>query len=257
MSNKISYLSPSQINAFLDCPRKWYATYVLKAVPYKESADTQLGNVFHKIMELCTAAEINGMEEKYRNPENYINAMMGKTITSSQQRRDGKGRPANDLLTEDRKALLPIFCRNVDGFGWKDHKGDMTKIEHPMEYYVDGVKIIGRIDRVDISKNHVKIIDFKTGKPYTEDKISDDWQTKLYAYPFLLEGKMVNFEFWFVRNTDGKKKVSFHPDDAEGIRTGLEKIIKEVKSETGDNWKTSGLCTKYCGYYEECIKRRG
>lgn len=254
MANFITYSTPSQFNSYEDCPRKWYATYILKKIPYIETPENQLGNIFHKIMEFCTLAQMKGLDPKLTVPANYIRAVTRNKITSCPK--GSNGLPSNHLLTEESMALLPILCENVQSYGWKDNcVQGVTHIEHPIEFRIGGAKISGRVDRIDIMENHVRIIDFKSGKPYFEDKIAKDWQPKLYAYPYLKKGMIANFEFWFVRNSDGKKKLSFHPEQVPEIEAGIVNILERMKNESGTEWRTSGLC-KYCGYYDTCIKMR-
>lgn len=258
-----NYTSPSQICTFVECPRKWYVTYRLKLYPYKDNVHTQLGNILHKAVEFASKAKILEKGEKFQDPASYLKILTEPRELSYQQRKDLpnhnilKELPNSNLLTEEELNLLPIMCRVVNSLGWiKTCGSNCTIIEKPITLNINGVKIDGKIDRIDEFKDSVNIFDLKTSKqPYSDSKIKEDWQSKLYAIQGLEKGKIVNFEFWFVRQMDGIKKIVFEPDDLKQIKSDLIVILERMKKECGANYNTSSLCP-YCPHYETCQKER-
>ena len=258
-----NYASPSQICTFIECPRKWYVTYRLKLYPYKDTVHTQLGNILHKAVEFAAKSKIINKPEKFHDPLSYLNILTESREISNDTRKALsindilKELPNSNLLTDAEKTLLPIMCKVVNNLGWiKTCNASHTKIEKDFTFKINDVKIVGKIDRIDEFSDYVNIYDLKTSKqPYSDEDIKNNWQAKLYAIEPLKNNKMVNFEFWFVRQMDGIKKIIFEPDDLKSILYDLNIILEKMKRESGGCYKTSGLCP-FCPHYITCQKER-
>lgn len=260
---QFNYTSPTQICTFVECPRKWYVTYRLKLYPYQDSVHTQLGNVLHKSVEFAAKAKIANKPERFHDPAAYLSILTKSREISNDERKAlpltdiNKELPNTNLLTDEERTLLPIMSRVVNNLGWvKTCTAEHTLIEKAIIMNINGVKISGKIDRIDEYDDYVNIMDLKTSKqPYKDEDIKTNWQAKLYAIEPLKKNKIVNFEFWFVRQMDGVKKIVYVPDDLKDIMKDLNVILEKMGKETGACYKTSALCP-WCPHYKTCQKER-
>jgi DNA helicase-2/ATP-dependent DNA helicase PcrA len=59
--------------------------------------------------------------------------------------------------------------------------GTVARLEHWLKFDVAGNKVIGRIDRVDEDGDGYVVVDYKTGKPKSQDTADDSVQLSIYA----------------------------------------------------------------------------
>ncbi len=132
-------------------------------------------------------------------------------------------------------------------------------IELPFNFWLDKVKIGGRIDRIDeLNDGKIEIIDYKTGSNLpTEKKVKDDFQLLFYALAAtevkdaLLQRKpsdVVLTLFYLEAN----KKFSVTHTDAELI-LAKEKILKLIGEISRSDFRCSGgMMCKNCEYKMIC-----
>jgi RecB family exonuclease len=59
---------------------------------------------------------------------------------------------------------------------------EVVETEHRFEFQVGTTKVTGRVDRIDSTgPNTVAIVDYKTGKPWSQDDADESLQLSLYA----------------------------------------------------------------------------
>jgi hypothetical protein len=94
MTTKLLSLSPSQIDAYLDCPRKWYLKHLLK-LPEPPRKATTLGDVGHAVIERF----LKGVPELY--PQGWERSKNRWT-----------GLPEGDPLTPDEQSIVKALVHN-------------------------------------------------------------------------------------------------------------------------------------------------
>jgi CRISPR-associated protein Cas4 len=121
----------------------------------------------------------------------------------------------------------------------------------PFKIKIEDETIIGRIDRIDLLKNGVEIIDYKTGK--TKERLSPDEKQQLLIYQIgvkeALGIKPVKLSYYYLE--DGKK-VSFCGTEEE-IQKEKERILKQIEEiKKSDFSPTPGWQCQFCDYRDVC-----
>lgn len=157
-------LSPSSLNTYLECPRKFLFSYLLK-IPRKKEKPLYLGKATHYALErffrnfdsdksLNTLLEgfEEGLKKEYLEKEEFTEALEeGKKILSEYFEH------YKDKLTKPLECEYGFFDKNV---------------------YFEDIKIHGVIDRIDQIGNTkirgripVRVVDYKTGRPKSRNEI--------------------------------------------------------------------------------------
>jgi len=168
-------LSPTAINAYLDCPLKFYFKYVAKMKVDVEHEDgispAFLGNTFHDASESFYRA----LSEKYGT----------KTFTADMLRQALDHKETQiakhiNMAEYDASCGLPLIVRNVimeylcQLIRYDLHHAPITieDLEEDYHLYLDiakegeqpmTLKIGGRVDRLDKTENGMQVVDYKTG----------------------------------------------------------------------------------------------
>jgi len=231
--NNINFISASQLSMFDECPRKWWAYYVLKIDKQEPSPAANLGNATHKISEISLLAAKKKIE-KYTDPKVLIEPAVKKY----------------QLSTKDR-IYLSMMLDNAKMMGWfEDCENSFPELEKI--YFIDNVKVKVKIDRLLKTPDIVRITDLKTSKyPYDINTIKQNWQTRLYALPFIEEYDKVQMEFWFLRYINNNIKCVLNKDDYDIIINDIRNMINKMNHCDGSEFKSNKLC-KWCSYLDKC-----
>lgn len=160
-------LSASALNEYLECPLKFKFNRLLKA-PIPSSPHIALGNAVHK------ALEKQGRQ-----------LMKGKALSKSELMQDFETALETELLSgEDYELTLTEGLHILDGY-FEEYK-DSWPVPAAVEYnfskhnvileFTDQEPVVlsGKIDKlewVDEATSRIKIIDYKTSNPKTENEI--------------------------------------------------------------------------------------
>ena len=164
-STKISYLSYSQIQTFIDCPLHYKAKYILK-IPSPPSAASSFGNTIHKTLKDYHQALLSGNRPDILkifsldwSPEGYHNAAHAQKYF--------------DLGTRYLKEYLKT----------KPFSTSPAVLEEPFTVPLGRIKIGGKIDRADVLPGGtLEIIDYKTSpKTLDQKSAAKDLQLSFYA----------------------------------------------------------------------------
>ncbi len=117
--------------------------------------------------------------------------------------------------------------------------------------------IKGKIDRVDVVKGGLELIDYKTGNPKSKLTAEDKEQLLIYQLASQslnsLFQKPVNLLTYYYLESGEKVFFSAQPEELEKMREKLTERIKQIeKSDFSPN--PSQLC-KYCDFYNICDYR--
>ena len=93
---------------------------------------------------------------------------------------------APERRAADRERLLTSISALIAWFAERSSRGAVIYREKYGKMPVDGVDLTGIADRIEIGPDHVAILDFKTGKPPTNDQVNSGLSPQL-----LLESAML------------------------------------------------------------------
>ena len=174
-------LSASALNAYLNCPARFYYQFVCRLTEEDEVAESldgrMLGNVYHRVMEslypdkgTLTPAFLEGLLKE----EDRIRQMIHQQILREMNILEVSGR---NLVVADviLRYVLKTLERDLELA--REHGGiRILGLERPMTWQFSGFDFLGYIDRMDsLEKGVIRIIDYKTGKVKDEDMdINDD-----------------------------------------------------------------------------------
>ena len=170
----ITYLSYSQIDCFKFCPLHYKLRYITK-IPTPSSAPLSFGNTLHNTMkDFVENAKNGGKPTEKELLKIYEKDWIPFGYTSKAHEKKTKERGKEYLLQYLKTEL-------------HNPKNLPLAVERPFMFpLVDGLKLGGKIDRIDKTENGIEIIDYKTtdlelkGLPSTKD-LDGDLQLSFYA----------------------------------------------------------------------------
>lgn len=215
---KIAYLSPSALETYLECPRKFLFRRL--GVPEPESAGILLGSAIHRVLELHHKG-------KLRNAEEAAEAFLAdKDITPLER----------TLIIRDTVALYRRYL--ASGLA---EKASVYDCEKKFEITLNGVPFVCKVDRIDRTEEGFVIVDYKRRGKKKEKALlnlfSRHWQAsgdKDYQVPLYVEAlrrkglrPVVGFLYIFLDfKNSGRVESVFLPWDR--IEEHLEDALKSA-----------------------------
>lgn len=195
-------LSATAIETYRRCPlqfkleRDW-------AIPGEPSAITQYGAAMHTALSAYFDAKKAGKQVGFEELYGAFKSQFDESpIGEEYQRR---------LLEQRGLEQLKEFLRSPEA----SSPLEVIATEMPFEVEVGGCRLVGRIDRLDrIEGNHVAIVDYKTGKPKSQEDADESLQLSVYALAMKESG--------FV--ADRLRLYNLHDQTAAESRRGEEQL---------------------------------
>ena len=235
---EVSFVSYSQIDMFKKCPMQYKYRYILKiqtpsshAFTFGQSIHTTLRD-FEK--QVLVNLKLETVEELLRIYENNFDP-------SGYESKDHKEK----RFAEGKEYLKTYFEKGRKLFG----KPKM--LEEKFRLPVNGIPLIGVVDRIDQGADGVDIVDYKTGEAKDQKEVDRDTQLSYYALAcrdfFKLPLKTLSLYYF-----EDAQKISTTRTN-EQLEEAKEDIVNTVKEIKVGNFeaKTSPLC-KFCDYRHIC-----
>jgi RecB family exonuclease len=154
--------SASQLNAYVECPRKWFYRYLCAAVEDKGSAASFYGTAFHAALEAFHAefprpGEAHA-EDLQRKLQGYVNAAFDR------QRSNFETMVAYELQVRRARRTARKYVEWLVA-EWVRAPFSVVGCELSAELQLDGYDFVGYIDRLDRDERSgtVTVVDYKTG----------------------------------------------------------------------------------------------
>lgn len=246
----ITYLSYSQIDTFRFCPMHYKMKYILK-IPTPPSAAQSFGTSLHETMrqfnELLVRDKKAGKEELF---ELYETSWIKQGYTSKQHEEQTKKKGTQYLLNYLKTSLY-------------NPEQPPLMLEQPFIFpLAPNLKLGGKIDRIDRTKNGIEIIDYKTTdfttkELPTEKDLKNDLQLSFYAMAankvnapiFPKDPEQVTLSLYFF---DKAVKVST-TRTAEQLIEAAKEILDVKKQMQSSDFSCSGnFWCKDCEYKLFC-----
>ena len=280
-----SGLSPTALNVYRRCPMSYYVQYVLGAKEddgMEEDIDArEMGEFVHDMLRDIYGQDPHGQvraDTLQRSLDGLDDAMRRKFNDHYQRGRTAEGM-SHYYLGVAREQIAALLGKEI---GLLRHEGktlQMLKMEADLECELaPGVRIKGRVDRIDRLDGQLRVIDYKTGKVNPADlkggkdkKISDKmFQVLAYAWLYAQQSPATAQPMQCGIYPLGSLREGFLPvsweDQTDITPDTLDCFAQEVRA------LAEGMLNKdipfeatpskegclYCGYGEVCPKvKRG
>ncbi len=237
-NGKLLELSASAIQQYETCPLSYKLRYDWR-LPEDASAALQFGNAMH----LALKAYFDGMRAG-RTPDEptliacFLDEFAKARIDEPLQR---------EMYEQQGRTQLSAFVHSQ----LASPEGEVLETERRFKIEVQGARVKGRLDRLDrLSNGEVAIIDYKTGKPKTQDDANDSLQLSIYA----LAGKSLGHKpasLVFINLTNGAAVESRRSE--ENLRAAELKIADiAAKIAAGEFEPNPGSRCFWCSYSSIC-----
>lgn len=180
--NKDTVLSPSALNAYLDCRLKFFLRFIARIAP-QEEMDTSInsslfGSIFHKAAqtifeELKASSSLIHKEvlEDLSKNNRKLYACIDKTFNTLFFKNDASKAPEYNGEQFINREVIKTFLSNLLAIDSRyapfTYEGSEYPIIFPYSVEIDGetipINIGGTIDRLDIKGDTLNIVDYKTG----------------------------------------------------------------------------------------------
>lgn len=185
----------TQLETYFSCPFKHFATYGIGLFEKEESKvkENEIGNILHAVSEIFIKEHCN---KTLKNEEilQISYKIFAKVISKPEFEHlllDKKNKTILDeLKVESGKVCKALYYQNSHSkFEPKYCEavfGDES-FAKKAQFNVDGVKLElnGKVDRVDMFENYVRVVDYKTGKTsskFNKGDLFDGKKIQLYVY---------------------------------------------------------------------------
>lgn len=267
-------LSPSAINLYFQCPRRFYYRYI-KKLPVKDSIYALRGSIVHEVLEKIY--DINSSELTNVNYKKIIQQKISELFKSEWENSKTKlnnlklGKDMLDFFYEDSTVQLDMWTSKF--LAQLEKKlTEVFMIKKAWDYYFpkerelklisNSLGMIGYVDQVLELGDRMLIIDYKTSK---SPKLSPEYNLQLAAY-FLMYKEKYNIEpetyLWFLKF--GLKRIAITPELITDTRFKIEQVHEALKSESILDYprNETGLCkwcnangSGQCDFYDECFSQ--
>lgn len=251
--DKSSKFSPSKLDVYKKCPKRYQYRYVDKISRRRKTPETVVGVAVHAAFEelygLVTGGKIPTLPELQEIYERELAAEWDETVVEKDAR-----------FTKDDWKKVGRDCVELYYEGHKPFSEDRTvavekRVGFPIT--VDGreYRIEGFVDRLALAPDGAfEIVDYKTAKSLPNQEHADeDWQLALYELAVRREWpdtKEVRLKWHYVRH--GKTLVSVRDEAARAkLLADATALISEIKHDHEFPTKQSILCD-WCEYRDLC-----
>lgn len=236
--------SPTAIEAFFGCPRKFMLSYIL-GIPEPDETDVfevisarGSGVLAHSLMELIANTDISLDDFKTVSGEFFDRYIVEHPVL------------IEDKIAAERDSFLEMM---ENAYNADPHREVVLKEEDIHCVHTTGVKLHGFPDRVEqLEDGSLLIVDFKTGRNvhHNTDDIRTCLQVVIYAYLMESKGyKVSGGEYRYIRLN-------------KTITCRYDAVMKEKLTEALNMFKTMmesgsfpcGLACEYCKYVVICNK---
>lgn len=247
-------LSPSRLNDYLKCPRRFFYIKVMGIdIEDKEWDNANFGTVMHAIFETSVrVAKKTGTYPSLDDGIKLFEKLMNETPFSSEAKKEM-------FLKRGKNALGNYYPRFTETSPERIEDIEMT---------LDAVQvgenfISGKIDRIEVNPDGTyELYDYKTGKPVNETKVApgeekEGYYNQLcfykYAFEKLTGKQVVKTGLIYVENHQKNVYKELTAKDTEYIENKIKEVYENINALKFDAVcdEKSDNC-KYCEYKQLC-----
>lgn len=250
-------LSASHLNAYLDCPKNFFFSRILR-VPEPKGRDVSFGTAVHNTLRDAARLLADGKKVSAKTAEQIYEKHLTEQVM--------KQRDFEETLQFGK----PIITEYI-----KEHATRLSTLRDPERNFTpdgvhfDGIPLGGSIDAmelVDETSRTIHVIDYKTGNPDNKaPKLSKqgEYHRQLMFYKLLCDGSprfpftAVSGEINFVQPSKKKheyiKKVyEFSSEDITDFKTVVTQVYQDIISLKFLDAPAEQMCgdCRYCTLFE-------
>jgi CRISPR/Cas system-associated exonuclease Cas4 (RecB family) len=236
-------LSPTAINTYLFCPRKFYRRYILKE-PSRPSIYLIRGLLVHRVL---SDFHKNQPSVCHKLPLSMVTHTL---VTSFEKRWDQAGPQLKALpLSSDQVAYFNQDSKRmlVNFAVWFCKKGARPADFSEMKLFSSTHKLMGIVDAVHKEKNQVMLVDYKTSK---KAKITRDMFRQAAIYALLYQERFKQTPeavgIHFLTDKDGMKPIYIDEPTIEYAKIVTESVHEKTVSDNAADYPCTcnGRCEK-------------
>ncbi len=259
--------SPSSINVYKQCPRRYFYQYILK-LPTGDNIHSVKGKLAHSVLEKFFDMEITHFrgEEYKKELSYYMKNLFNAVWLRNLEKFEEVGADEKSIISAKEELAgmlanwLQDFFDRIDNSGLPFHEAfnNFKPVEKEAHYESKEHKVRGFIDVVENSDGEIKVLDYKTSGSF---EITDNYELQLAIYALLYRekhGKLPHkLSIWFLKDREKVVEVN-----EKMIKKAVEEI-KDIHIKTESNnikdypKKTSPLCKwrgGQCDFYDTCFE---
>ncbi len=232
------FVSYTQISSYKTCPLQYKYSYVLK-IPGSPSHALSFGNTIHSTLKEFHTILAGGKEVSLVDLLELYNRFWDPLGYISEEHKKERYESGIGILTRYYEKAMK-------------EKAKPKALEQSFNIKIDGMRMYGRIDRIDpLPEGGVEIIDYKTGNPKDQKEVDKDDQVAVYAIAakeaLKLEPKKLSLYF-----IETDQKITTTRTEEQLIEKKQE-IAQEInKIRSGDFHASPGMHCNFCDYRYIC-----
>lgn len=248
-------LSVTDLNKYLTCQLSFYFEKILR-VPSARTKYLGFGNAVHRALDLYYRDVVKGLNPDAKQLITYYESAMNKYSSHF------TAEEFNNMSVHGKMVLNKYYeDRIAGGDGALDYYPEMD-IKNT-EY--KGIPIKGKLDRVNIYKDHAEVIDYKTGTytsaklkgPSDKDILGGDYWRQIVFYKILLDNEKKHnlhmtagyMDFVEPNSKDELKnyKIVVSQEDIDQVGTQIQEAWEKIHNHEFLNGCGDDKCT-WCNF---------
>jgi RecB family exonuclease len=249
-------LSPTKVDTFLKCQRKFYYNYLNQPFPQIEHSFFIVGNVAHKALEVFHGKDFYA--KKWH--ENMANAF--KVAVASQNALEKVSR---GMLTLENLFEVKTMLKGYISFLRNGNVVNVYQLEKLVNINIKNVPVWLKADRVDLlPEGGYAVVDYKTSKT-PASKREEQESVQLPSYGMWVRQKInklanIQGEYYYLRYMNSKKGIHRHQvTDAWMEKAADQYVMVYSHTQNGCAYsKTTNKQTcRWCDYRLPCHSNFG
>ena len=254
--------SPSSINTYKQCPRRYYYTYIEK-LPTKPNIHTVRGNIVHSVLEEFFDVELLDNNQSLGDILIlHCLSLFDKHWNISKEKLEALNIADSELqfYYDDSKTMIlnwvSHFLSRINSCPDGDFLAMFNKlkpVEREQKFVSEEFSVMGFIDAIEIIDDKVRIIDYKTSKA---DKLSPEYMLQLGIYALLYNDAKGRYpdEVGLFLLKHGERMVKVTEELVKNAKFEIENIHMSTQTKIRADYpmKQGPLCN-YCDFYNLCF----
>ena len=228
-------LSASDISTYRICPLKYKFARVFR-IPEEPTINQRFGIAVHQVLERFHTQGGGSLEDLMH-------------LFEVAWRRSGFGHSNDELQFREKAVQALARYWELD----QEREGEPVWFERGFAFHLGPHLVRGRVDRVDrLPDGGYELIDYKTGRPKSEDELRDDIQLSLYQMgareAWQLAGAAQSY--YYVLDNE-KVPVEHSEEELDRVRTAVGEVADGILAQDFEPTPSPEICS-VCDYRIIC-----